>query len=188
MKPGCNAREHTIVHLRDRPPSYVSGEIEKGMTKDPLMIHPTDPTEEMPPESRLRLGKVVSVECNVKVRDIGMVIPEHRWKLLDYYQQEQDNGYEPDEYDVGTSRNTPIHPPFTHQVHVTPASSTQGAYYAPSNGYGYSIYPIVTHNADGLYPVAGHTGIHHGESQPHQPYPDYQYPPHQYLPYQDPPN
>jgi hypothetical protein len=158
------------------------------MTKDPLMIDPTDPTEELPPESRLRLGKVVTVECNVKVRDIGMVIPEHRSKLLDYYRQEQENDFEPDDYDIETCRETPIHPPFTHEVFSNPASSTHGAYYTPSNGYGYNRHPIVTNNAHGSYPVPGHTGYRHGESQTHQPYPHYQYLPYQYLPYQDPPN
>jgi hypothetical protein len=157
------------------------------------MIDPTDSTEEMSPESRLRLGKVVSVECNVKVRDIGMVIPEHRSKLLDYFNQEQENGYEPDEYDVQTPRNTPAPSLLTHWGYGTPASSAQGAYYAPNNGYGYNEYPNATQNAHGSYPVAGHYGYHHGESQTHQPYPHHQYPPYQqprypHPPYQHPPN
>ena len=100
MKPGCNASEHTIVYLKPGQPYYIPGEYERGMTKDPIAIEATDPNEEMRPKSRLRLGKVVSIECNVKVRDIGMVAAEHRSKLLDYFQTEQDNGFEPDEDDA----------------------------------------------------------------------------------------
>jgi hypothetical protein len=184
MKPGCNAKEHTIVHFRGRPASYLPGEYQRGMTKDPLMIDPTDPAEEMSLESRLRLGKVVSVECNVKVRDIGMVIREHRSKLLAYYKQEQENGYEPDEYeyehDVATPRSTPVPPPFTHGGYGASASSTHGAYYAP-NGLAYNTYPS-TREAHGSYP--NHSGYQHGESQTYQAYPPYQYPPHQHPPHQ----
>jgi hypothetical protein len=97
MKPDCNAHEHTIVHLKGRQAYRIAGEYEKGMTKDPIMIDPTDPAEDMLPTSRLRLGKVISIECNAKVRDIGMVVPEHRSRLLRYFQQEMDNGFQPDE-------------------------------------------------------------------------------------------
>jgi hypothetical protein len=96
MEPGCNARAHVVVHLRGLLATSIPGEYEGGMTKDPLTIDPTDPAEKLSPDSRLNFGEVVSIECNVKVRDIGMVIGEHRSKLLEYYQQEQENGHEPD--------------------------------------------------------------------------------------------
>jgi hypothetical protein len=181
MKPGCNAKEHTIVHLRNRPISYIPGEYEKGMTKLPLAIDPTDPTEEMLPTSRLRFGKVVTVECNVKVRDIGMMIPEHKSKLLEYYREEQDKAYEPDDYesDVEVPGSTPAPLPFTHGGHTTP-SSTQGAYYA-SNGSAYSTCSAPTQDLHGSYPSSG---IHHSELQAYQSHPPYQYPPLQNPPYE----
>jgi hypothetical protein len=177
LKGGCNAQEHTIVHLRNRPAYPLPGEYEKGMTKEALMIDPTDPAEEMSPISRLRLGKVVSIECNVKVRDIGMIAREHRSKLLEYYQQEQDTGFEPDEYEVETLRSNPAPPPFTHGGYGTTASAAQGAYYAPT----YNTYPAGTH---GLYP--SHSGHHHGETQAHQNYPAYHYAGQQQPQYQNP--
>jgi hypothetical protein len=98
------------------------------MTKDPIMIDPTDPTEDMSPTSRLRLGKVVPIECNVKVRNIGMVAPEHRSKLLEYYHQEQDNGFEPDEYKLDTPRYTPMPPSSTQDAYGKFTSPAQGPY------------------------------------------------------------
>jgi hypothetical protein len=129
------------------------------------MIDPTDPKETMPPESRLRLGKVVSVDCIVKVRDIGMVVPEHRLKLLEYYQQEQDNGFEPDEYAETPRIRVPSS--FTQGRYGAAAAFGQGASCAPS-GSAYNTYPASTREAHGSYP--SHSG-YHGESQTHGVYP-----------------
>jgi hypothetical protein len=148
------------------------------------MIDPTDPKEDMLPESRLRLGKVVSVDCTVKVRDIGRVIPEHRLKLLEYYRQEQESGFEPDEYE-GTLPGTRVPPPLTHGGYGAAASSTQGAYYAP-NGPAYNAFPSSAREAHGLY--SNHSEYQHGEAQTHQAYRLYQYPPQQYPQYQLPPH
>lgn len=38
--------------------------------------------------SRLRFGKTYSIEWNVKVKDLGMVVDEDMPKLLYYYKQE----------------------------------------------------------------------------------------------------
>lgn len=91
LKPGCNASEHTIAYLKGSQPRYYSGEYEKGLTKTPIAIEPTDPSEQMLPSSRIRLGKTYTIECNVKVRDIGKVVPEDRTKLLRYHQDEKDD-------------------------------------------------------------------------------------------------
>jgi hypothetical protein len=66
------------------------------MTKDPIMIEPTEANEEMLVASRLRCGKIHSIEWNVKVRDIGMVCSRDRTKLIKYYQEERGNGFDPD--------------------------------------------------------------------------------------------
>jgi len=127
MKPGCNASEHTIVYLKPGQPYYIPGEYERGMTKDPIAIEATDPNEEMRPKSRLRFGKAVSIECNVKVRDIGMVAAEHRSKLLYYFQTEQDIGFEPDEDDSDATAEPEI--PRTGPASTAYGSNTAYQYY-----------------------------------------------------------
>jgi hypothetical protein len=74
----------------------IPGEWERGMTKDPIMIEPTDASEKMKGTSRLRCGKIYSIEWNVKVRDIGMVSTQDKIKLLEYYREEQRQGFDPD--------------------------------------------------------------------------------------------
>jgi hypothetical protein len=101
------------------------------MTKDPIKIKPTDPAEEMKPASRLRLGKVVSIECNVKVRDIGMVVNEDKSRLLEYYQQEQNNGFEADDDEDDMETPQPAY-----------ATIAQGAYPVSQQYHqGYQQYP-----------------------------------------------
>lgn len=94
LKPGCNPKEHTIVFSKGYQPQYVPGEYERGMTKSPIAVESAEPGEYMSATSRLRFGKTYTIECNVKVRDMGMVVPEHRIMLARYYQDERDNGFE----------------------------------------------------------------------------------------------
>jgi hypothetical protein len=96
LKRGCKASEHTIVYLKGKQPIWISGELEKGMTKEPIMIEPTDAQETMKATSRLRCGKIYSIEWNIKVRDIGMVASQDKEKLLRYYREEQRQGFDPD--------------------------------------------------------------------------------------------
>jgi hypothetical protein len=99
------------------------------MTKDPIAIRPADSAEQMHPASRLRLGKIYSIECNVKVRDIGMIPRgDDRTKLLTYHQEEKDKGWEADEDSIGTPRPT----------QSTAAYPTQPAY---ANYNSYQHYP-----------------------------------------------
>jgi hypothetical protein len=96
MKRGCTASEHTIVYLTGTQPTYIPGEWERGMTKDPIEIVPKDATEIMHTASRLRLGKIHSIEWNVKVREIGQVAGNHMSKLVKYFREEENNGYDND--------------------------------------------------------------------------------------------
>jgi hypothetical protein len=64
------------------------------MTKDPIEIEPASATETMDPASRLRFGKIYSIECNVKVREIGVVSRKHMSKLLAYYEEEDGGGFD----------------------------------------------------------------------------------------------
>jgi hypothetical protein len=107
LKPGCNPSAHTIVYLKGTRPRYLPNEWENGMRKDPIAIQPTDPAEQMLPASRLRLGRVYSIECNVKVRDIGMVLAgDDRTKLLTYHREENDAGWEVEDASFQSHRNT----------------------------------------------------------------------------------
>jgi hypothetical protein len=97
MKYGCNASEHSIVYLAGSQPISLPGEWEKGLRKDPIEIVATDAKEIMEPASRLRFGKIYSIEWNVKVRDIGKVAGKHMSKLVKYFKEEEKCGFDDDE-------------------------------------------------------------------------------------------
>lgn len=98
-KPGCRASEHTIVYLNGTQPIAFQSELERGMDKEPIMIDPTNPSETMESASRLRCGKIYSIEWNVKVRDIGMVSGNDKTRLKRYFSEEQNRGFDPDDDD-----------------------------------------------------------------------------------------
>ncbi|KZM25422.1 uncharacterized protein EKO05_0000502 [Ascochyta rabiei] len=95
-KPGCNAADHSVVYLNGKLPIMYSGEAEQGLVKDPIMIMPTDANEAMDPSSRLRYGKMYPIEWNVKFRDVGMVSPRDRTKLMRYFKESQQAGFDSD--------------------------------------------------------------------------------------------
>jgi len=66
------------------------------MDKEPIAIEPSSLTEAMDPQSRLRLDKVFTIECNVKVREVGMVVREQIPRLLDYCRKDHDSKFELD--------------------------------------------------------------------------------------------
>jgi hypothetical protein len=107
LKYGFTAPAHAIVYLTGTEPECLQGEFERGMTKDPIEIYPASPTETMEPSSRLRFGKIYSIEWNVKVREIGMVARKDMSKLLAYYQEEEDKDFDDDEF-VEPAPTTPI--------------------------------------------------------------------------------
>jgi hypothetical protein len=122
LKRGCKASEHTIVYLEGTQPTWLSGEREKGMTKEPIMIEPTDAQETMQCVSRLRCGKIYSIEWNVKVRDIGMVASRDKAKLLRYYREEQNEGFDPDDnYHGDDSSQIPSRYQQTPRIQQTPS-------------------------------------------------------------------
>ncbi|PVH94889.1 hypothetical protein DM02DRAFT_175430 [Periconia macrospinosa] len=87
LKPGCDPAEHTIVYAQGSNPTYIAGELEAGMVREPLEVIPADATVVIDPYSRLRLGKTYPIEWNVKVKDIGQVHQEHLSKLLLYWKE-----------------------------------------------------------------------------------------------------
>jgi hypothetical protein len=156
LKRGCKASEHTIVYLRGSQPMFLRGERERGMTKEPIMIEPTDANETMTGTSRLRCGKIHSIEWNVKVRDIGMVSSHDRTRLLSYYRDEQTQGFDADD-DPNDERiqqaqhrsrtrqpSYPHHPSYSQQSSYSqqPPYSQQPAY---PNAQQPSHYPLQQH-------------------------------------------
>jgi hypothetical protein len=119
LKPGCAASEHTIVYLTGTQPMRLEGEWEQGMTKDPIEIEAASETETMEPASRLRFGKIHSIEWNVKVREIGMVSLRDMSKLLAYHKEEEDNGFgESDDHPLGDNNTTG--PTLLHANYMSP--------------------------------------------------------------------
>ncbi|KAH3962717.1 hypothetical protein HBI04_019780 [Parastagonospora nodorum] len=99
LKRGCTASEHAPVYMTGTQATTYQGELERGMTKEPIEVTPDDETETMLPASRLRFGKHYSIEWNVKVREIGIVAPRYRSRLMKHYRDEQRNGFDDDDYD-----------------------------------------------------------------------------------------
>ncbi|CAN9477597.1 unnamed protein product [Alternaria alternata] len=87
LKKGCFPWEHAIVYLSGTDPEtcYLPGEYESGMVKKPIEIVPVDSSITLRSESRIRFGKTYPIEKNVKVKDIGMVHPNHLGKLFQYW-------------------------------------------------------------------------------------------------------
>jgi hypothetical protein len=101
------------------------GEYERGMTKRPIAIEATEATEAAElilPTSRLRMGRTFTIECNVKVRDIGKVVPEHKIMLLRYHRDVRDAGFDPDD----TDEDQPVSAP-----HLSEYPAAPGYYGAP---------------------------------------------------------
>jgi hypothetical protein len=59
------------------------------LTKDSIAIMPADMSQVMSTGSRLHYAKAYPIEKNVKVKEIGNVIPEDLPKLIQYYREEQ---------------------------------------------------------------------------------------------------
>ena len=58
------------------------------MQKDPIEVEPPEGSSHLSPASRIRFGKIYSIEWNVKVKDLGRVISSHLSSLLAYYNEE----------------------------------------------------------------------------------------------------
>lgn len=86
-KQGCIPSEHAIIYFPGTNPESVYLPGESRMEKDPIRIIPTDSSETMARESRVRFGKTFSIEMNVKVKDIGRVAPEDLSKLVSYWRE-----------------------------------------------------------------------------------------------------
>lgn len=139
LKPGCKTSEHAIVYFNGTQPMLLDGEFERGLTKDPIMIDPSQEAiergEQMHYTSRLRCGKVFSIEWNVKVRDIGMVSSRDRSKLIQYFKEEDKSGFDLDEendYTPQTQAQFSISSlQIPHTAHQSQQSSATSQYQQP---------------------------------------------------------
>jgi hypothetical protein len=87
LKPGVDAKEHAIIYLEGTQPSYLPGE--SGMSKAPIQVHPATASEALDPATRIRFGRAYPIEWNVKVKDVGMVVPQDIDRLLNYWREEE---------------------------------------------------------------------------------------------------
>jgi hypothetical protein len=90
LKRGCNPGEHAVICNTHVDPGrcYLQGE---RIHKEAIQVEPPNPVDNnsyLSHLSRLRFGKTYSIEWNVKVKDLGMVVDEDMPKLLYYYKQE----------------------------------------------------------------------------------------------------
>ncbi|KAF2681476.1 kinase-like protein [Lentithecium fluviatile CBS 122367] len=75
---------YCAAFLSGSPPKPVDtrGSID---TREPVEIERRDPHVILPGGTEIRLSKTYNIEWSVKIRDIGMVIPEHRIRLVRYW-------------------------------------------------------------------------------------------------------
>jgi hypothetical protein len=153
-KQGCSPREHAIVYLSGKQPQTVRGEIpirgEGGMTKDPIEIKPASTNESLDIASRLRFDKTYPVEWNVKVKDIGRVVPQDMPRLLQYWKDEYLNDADESDNEEPLSTLNQSTTPYTaptnasysvvNQSHVSasPATASRIANYVPT-GSSYTL-------------------------------------------------
>jgi hypothetical protein len=89
LRPGCEPGEHAVVYNSGTYPTYLAGEIERGLYKDPIEVIPADGSSYLTPQSRVRFGKIYSIEWNVKVKDIGRVVDHHLSILAAHHNAEE---------------------------------------------------------------------------------------------------
>jgi hypothetical protein len=75
-------QDHGVIHTTPQAPRLMPGE---QLTKFSIQVDPTA-DEVLEPASRVNYGKAYAVEHNVKVLDIGLVVPNHRYLIERYYE------------------------------------------------------------------------------------------------------
>ncbi|KAF1832449.1 hypothetical protein BDW02DRAFT_529770 [Decorospora gaudefroyi] len=89
-KSGVVVREHAIAYAYGSTPTLLPGEYP--LEKDPICIVMTAPANErgstLSPSSRIYFGIHHPIQYNVKVKDLGYVLPEHVPQLTAYWRNE----------------------------------------------------------------------------------------------------
>lgn len=86
LKPGVEPDEHAIAYSWGQQPSLLQGEAQ--LSKDPICIAMTDNGEPLNDASRIFFGITHPIQYNVKVKDLGYVIPAHMQNLIGYWSME----------------------------------------------------------------------------------------------------
>ena len=94
LRSGCEPWKHTIVYNQGTTPTYFQGEYEHGMRKEPIEVIPTDSSTYLSSAARLNFGKMYSIDWKVKTKDLGMVRDEHKWRLIQYWKEEDQHGHD----------------------------------------------------------------------------------------------
>lgn len=85
-KPGLSIQDHAAVIEEGQ--EMIAHEEEEDLTKEPLSIKIENPdVGSVDPMSRINFGKVYTVEYNVKVRNIGRIIPSSIHKMDQYFSE-----------------------------------------------------------------------------------------------------
>jgi hypothetical protein len=74
-------KDHGVIHTTPTAPYLLPGE---ALTKYSIQVQSTE-GEQLEPASRVNYGKAYVVEHNVKVLDVGMVIPSHQYLIAQYF-------------------------------------------------------------------------------------------------------
>jgi hypothetical protein len=86
-KPGCCPEEHAIAYMRGSRPTLLEGE--QGITKSPIEITPAnEDTKVLDPASRIRFGRGQAIQHNVRAKEIGEVVDDHKNMLVTHWKQE----------------------------------------------------------------------------------------------------
>ena len=90
MKSGlhdADIKKHTAVYMKGTSPGVEPEELQRGMSKDPIAIHPASADQKLLPMSRLNFGKIYTVEHNVKTMHVGFIRGEDLQTLKVYHYQ-----------------------------------------------------------------------------------------------------
>ncbi|KAJ4311102.1 hypothetical protein N0V94_008118 [Neodidymelliopsis sp. IMI 364377] len=90
LKRGCDPSEHALVYNSGINPEtcLFAGERERGLTKKPIEVAATATDTYLAKESRIRFGKIYSIEWNVKVKDLGLVVNNDLGTLVEHHNYE----------------------------------------------------------------------------------------------------
>ncbi|OAG03166.1 uncharacterized protein CC84DRAFT_1261782 [Paraphaeosphaeria sporulosa] len=184
LKPGCISSEHSVIHLYGSTPTMFEGERERGLDKEPICVNPADTSVRMDPASRLHYGKVYPIEMNVKVKDIGDVIPEQHSLLLRYYREEDGRSdsdhdgvqhvQEPPNYTYAQQdQNQTYAQQDQNQAAQSYSGSTSSTTYSTTYPATYlaaypATYPATYHQAPQDYPPQQYPGRHYQGSYGYQ--------------------
>lgn len=86
LKPGVEPNEHAIAYSWGCQPQLLAGE--NPLSKDPICIVMNQGQNPLSPASRIFFGIHHPIQYNVKVKDLGYVIPDHISNLLGYWSME----------------------------------------------------------------------------------------------------